>query len=326
MSRKDLAILLSVAAVFGASFLFIRVAAPVIGPLPVSAGRVALGALVPLVLIAVSRQRLLAELRGRYRDLFVVGFLLAALPFTLFAVAELRLPASLAAVLNATTPIWGIVVARVWLGQAATGRRVLGGAVGLAGVAAAVGLGTLPLDGVTLAATGACLLASLSYALGSVWTSRRLGGTPPLVLAAGQQISATMLLAAPVTVAGTAHPPTAKAVAAVAALGLVCTGLAFVLWFRLLARVGPVAAVTVTLLAPVFGVLWGALLLDEPVTPGLVAGMAAVLAGVYLIVGKPPAPSAGGGAPGPLDRAGEGGDQRVHVGAGGGVPQREAEG
>jgi drug/metabolite transporter (DMT)-like permease len=294
MSRKDLAILLSVAAVFGASFLFIRVASPVLGPLPVSAGRVALGALVPVALIVVTRQRrrLAPELRGRYRDLLVVGFLLAALPFTLFAVAELRLPASLAAVLNATTPIWGILVARVWLGQAATARRLLGGAVGLAGVAAAVGLGTLPLDAGTLAATGACLVASLSYAVGSVWTARRLGGTPPLVLAAGQQIGAAVLLAAPVTVAGTAHPPTAKAVAAVVALGLVCTGLAFVLWFRLLARVGPVAAVTVTLLAPVFGVAWGALLLDEPVTPGLVAGMAAVLAGVYLIVAVPKAPPA----------------------------------
>ena len=123
MSRKDLAILLTVAAVFGASFLFIRVASPVLGPLPVSAGRVVLGALVPLALIAVTRQRFAAELRGRYRDLLVVGFLLAAFPFTLFAVAELRLPASLAAVLNATTPIWGIVVARIWLGTPATGRR-----------------------------------------------------------------------------------------------------------------------------------------------------------------------------------------------------------
>jgi len=290
MSRKDLAILLSIAAVFGASFLFIRVASPVLGPLPVAAGRVALGALVPLVLIAVTRQRLLAELRGRYRDLLVVGFLLAALPFTLFAVAELRLPASLAAVLNATTPIWGIVVARVWLGQPATGRRVLGGVVGLAGVAAAVGLGSLPLDTGTLVATGACLVASLSYAVGSVWTSRRLGGTPPYVLAAGQQIGATVLLAGPVTVAGTAHPPTGEALAAVAALGLVCTGLAFVFWFRLLARVGPVAAVTVTLLAPVFGVIWGAALLGEPVTPALVAGMAAVLVGVYLIVANSPQP------------------------------------
>jgi drug/metabolite transporter (DMT)-like permease len=291
MARKDLAILLTVAAVFGASFLFIRVASPVLGPFPVSAGRVVLGALVPLALLAVTRQRLVAELRGRYRDLLVVGFLLAAFPFTLFAAAELRLPASLAAVLNATTPIWGILVARIWLGQPATARRLLGGAVGLAGVAAAVGLGTLPLDAGTLAATGACLVASLSYAVGSVWTSRRLGGTPPYVLAAGQQIGAAVLLAGPVTVAGTAHAPTAKALAAVAALGVVCTGLAFVLWFRLLARVGPVAAVTVTLLAPVFGVLWGAALLDEPVTPGLVAGMAAVLAGVYLIVSTPRPPA-----------------------------------
>lgn len=291
MSRKDLAILVAIAAVFGASFLFIRVASPVLGPLPVAAGRVALGALVPLTLLVATGQ--LAALRGRTRDLLVVGFLLAALPFTLFAAAELRLPASLAAVLNATTPIWGIVVARVWLGQPATARRLVGAALGLAGVAAAVGLGTLPLDAGTLAATGACLLAALSYAVGSVWTARRLSDTPPYALAAGQQIGATVLLAGPVTVAGTAHPPTAGALGAVAVLGLLCTGVAFVLWFGLLKRIGPVAAVTVTLLAPVFGVAWGAALLDEPVTPGLVAGMVAVLVGVALITSHPkPTPTA----------------------------------
>jgi drug/metabolite transporter (DMT)-like permease len=162
------------------------------------------------------------------------------------------------------------------------------------------------------------------------------------VLAAGQQVGAAVLLAAPVTVAGTAHPPTAEALAAVAALGLVCTGLAFVLWFRLLARVGPVAAVTVTLLAPVFGVLWGAAFLGEPVTPGLVGGMAAVLVGVYLIVGKPATPKPAApehpeparrprgdlsrsGPPGALHGAGEGGHERVHIGAGRGVAERETQ-
>lgn len=281
MSRKDLAILVGVAALFGASFLFMRVAAPVLGPLPVAAGRVALGAVVPLAMLAATGQ--LAALRGRTGRLLIVGFLLAALPFTLFAAAEVRISASLAAVLNATTPMWGIVVARLWLGQPATARRVLGALVGLAGVAAAVGLGELPVDAATVAATTACLVAALSYAVGSVYTSRRLGDTPPYALAAGQQLGATVLLAGPVAVTGTAHPPTTEAVAAVAALGLLGTGAAFVLWFGLLRRVGPVAAVTVTLLAPVFGVAWGVVFLDEPLTLGLLVGTPLVLAGVTLI-------------------------------------------
>lgn len=300
MSRKDLAVLVFVAALFGASFLFIRVAAPVLGPLPVAAGRVALGALVLLAVLAFTGQ--LAALRGRAIDLLVVGFLLAALPFTLFAAAELRITASLAAVLNATTPMWGMLVARLWLGTAVTARRLLGAAIGLAGVSIAVGLGTLPLDGATLAATAACLVGALSYAVGSVWTARRLGGTPPYALAAGQQLGATVLLAGPATVAGTAHPPTMAAVAAVAALGLLGSGLAFVLWFGLLARVGPVAAVTVTLLAPIFGVAWAALFLDEPITMGLVVGTAAVLVGVALIVDLAPVRSQGSPARGEASR------------------------
>jgi drug/metabolite transporter (DMT)-like permease len=288
MSRRDVALLVGISAIFGASFLFIRIAATVTGPLPVSAGRVALGALVPLGLLAIRRQlRELADLR-RARDLLVVGVLLAALPFTLFAVAELRVTASLAAVLNATTPMWGILVAALWLDQPVTARRLAGAGLGAAGVAAAVGFGPLPRDPLTLLAAGACLLAALSYALGSTWTARRLSGVSPAGLAAGQQLAAVSLLAVPTTVALLARPvaPAPElggALAAIAALGIVCTGAVFVLWFGLLRRVGPVAAVTVTLLAPVFGVAWGAIFLGEPLTPGLVVGAAAVLAGVTLI-------------------------------------------
>jgi drug/metabolite transporter (DMT)-like permease len=299
MSRRDLAVLVAISAVFGASFLFIRIAAPITGPLPVSAGRVALGALVPLALLA-SRRRL-GEVFGRGPDaafgslrrtghMALVGVLLAALPFTLFAVAELRVTASLAAVLNATTPMWGIVVAAIWLGQPVTARRASGALIGLAGVAAAVGFGPLPRDLVTLAGAAACVLAALSYALGSTWTARRLGEVSPTALAAGQQVAAAALLAVPTVAVLLAAPPAGAtpaemsgALAAIAVLGLVCTGAAFVVWFGLLRRTGPVAAVTVTLLAPVFGVAWGAAFLDEPLTPGLVVGAAAVLAGVALI-------------------------------------------
>ncbi|MFW5899009.1 MAG: EamA family transporter, partial [Jiangellaceae bacterium] len=140
MLRKDLTLLVAIAALFGASFLFIRIAAPVTGPLPVSAGRVALGALVPLAVLAWHRR--LADLfsggPARARDMLVVGILLAALPFTLFAVAELRVTASLASVLNAAVPLWSVLVAALWLGQPVTARRLGGALIGVVGVAAAI--------------------------------------------------------------------------------------------------------------------------------------------------------------------------------------------
>lgn len=295
MSRRDLTLLVVIAAIFGASFLFIRIAAPVTGPLPVSAGRVALGALVPLAVLAWGRR--LGDLfdggPAKARDMLVVGVLLAALPFTLFAVAELRVTASLASVLNAAVPLWSVLVAALWLGQPITARRLGGALIGVVGVGLAVGLGPLPRDPVTLAGAGACLVAALSYAIGSVWTTRRLPGVPPTALAAGQQLTAAAVLAVPAVLFSAALSPgegsaagsMTGAVAAIGALGVICTGLAFTLWFRLLRRVGPVAAVTVTLLAPVFGVAWGAIFLGEPVTLGLFVGTGAVLLGVGLITG-----------------------------------------
>ena len=287
MTRRDFAELLLLGALWGASFLFMRIAVPEFGPLALVWVRVAVAALVllPLVLAAAP----LAVLRRRWRAIAVVGLLNSALPFLLFNVAALVLGAGLMAIFNATAPMWALLVAWAWLGQAPTAARVLGLLLGLAGV---VGLswgeadlrpgahGVSPALGVTL-----CMLATLLYGVSANVARRHLADVPPLVVAAGSQTAAALALAVPAVAAWPATGPSGIAWASALALALACTGLAYVLYFRLIARAGATSAISVTLVIPAFALAWGALFLGERPTPAMWAGCAVILLGTALSAG-----------------------------------------
>jgi len=287
MRPKDLAALLSLAALWGGSFLFIRVAAPVFGPVGLAAMRVTLAGLALLGYAAATRK--LPTFRGMWGRYVLLGTLNGAIPYALIAAAELRLTASLASILNALTPLCTAVVAAVWLHELLTAKRIAGAVLGIVGVAVLVGGSALPSDAGTALAVGASLLATVSYGLAAVYTRVAFRGLPPLALATGQQIGAAIVLvplAVPVTVV-TAPPLNLSAglIAAVVALALLSTSVAYLLYFSLIASVGPTGAASVTLLVPVFGLVWGALFLHETLHPATFAGLAIVLASVALITG-----------------------------------------
>jgi len=280
---RDLADLLLLGALWGASFLFMRVAVPQFGPLPLMAVRCAVGAAVLLPLLAWrGSPGALAPVAGR---LFVVGVLNSALPFVLFAYATLSLTAGFTALLNATVPIWGAIVAYLWLGDAPSRTQRAGLAVGLAGVALLVHDRVSLRDGHDGLAVLAALVATLSYGLAASYTRRRLSQVAPLVNATGSQLGATAALAVPAALAWPALQPGAQAWGAALALGVGCTGLAYILYFRLIARIGPARAMTVTFLVPAFAIAWGASILGEPVTLPMVVGGAVILAGTALASG-----------------------------------------
>ncbi len=287
MRFKDLAALLSLAALWGGSFLFIRVAAPVLGPVALAAVRVTLAGLALLGYAAAAHT--VPTFRGAWRRYVLLGTLNGAIPYTLIAVAELRLTASLASILNALTPLCTAVVAAVWLRESLTAKRIAGAVLGIVGVAVLVGGSALPSDVGTALAVGASLLATVSYGLAAVYTRVAFRGLPPLALATGQQIGAAIVLvplAIPVTVA--MAPPlnlSAGLAAAIVALALLSTSVAYLLYFSLIASVGPTGAASVTLLVPVFGLVWGAMFLHETLRPGTLVGLAIVLASVALITG-----------------------------------------
>lgn len=283
LSFRQLGALLLVAAVWGAAFLFIRVAVPVLGPVALIDARMGLAGLLLLGYAVARGQAPAREQVGRF---LVLGSLWAA-PFLLIAVAELRLTASLASVLNATTPLFAAVLAIGALGERLTRRKALGLLAGIVGVVIVVGWSPLTLSGAVLLSAGASLLAAVLYAVGGIYTARAFAGVGGLTVATGQQLAGGALLLPLLAVAPPGGPATAKVGLAVVGLVVASTALGFVLFFRLLAEVGPASALTTTYLVPVFGILWGALLLGEPLSWSLLAGLAVVLVSIALIAGVP---------------------------------------
>jgi len=287
LSKRDLAELSLLAALWGAAFLFMRLGAAEFGPAVLAFLRVA-GAAMLLVPLLVARGEALA-LRQHWRAIAVVGVVNSALPFTLFMVASLALSAALMAVFNATAPIWTALVAWLWLRDTLSRSRWLGLAIGILGV---VGLSWGKADfkvsalGVSPAwAIAACLLASLCYGIAGNLSRKYLAGVPPMAVAAGSQVSAALFLLLPALWTWPVTPPSASAWGAAATLAFACTALAYVLYFRLIAHAGASNAVSVTFLIPAFAMLWGWLFLGEVPTLTMVAGCAVILLGTALATG-----------------------------------------
>jgi drug/metabolite transporter (DMT)-like permease len=283
MKSRDVADLLLLGALWGASFLFMRIAVPQFGPLPLMAVRCGVGAAVLVPLLAWRGQA--AALRPAAGRLLAVGVLNSALPFALFAYATLSLTAGFTALLNATVPIWGALVAYAWLGDVPSRLQRAGLAIGFAGVLLLVhDRISFTGDGHGLAVL-ASLAATLSYGVAASYTRRRLSDVPPLVNATGSQLGATLALAVPAALWWPSTSPGAAAWGAAIALGVACTGLAYILYFRLISRVGPARAMTVTYLVPAFAILWGAVFLGERPTVAMLAGGAVILLGTALATG-----------------------------------------
>jgi drug/metabolite transporter (DMT)-like permease len=287
MRPRDIGELVLLAALWGASFLFMRIGAAEFGPAALVFLRVAGASALLLPLVLMRGQG--AALAGHWLPIAIVGIVNSALPFALFALAALVLDAGLSAIFNATAPLWGATIAWLWLAERPTRWRAIGLVVGFAGVAG-LGLsnasfkpgehGISPAIGIA-----ACLGATLCYGFAANYTKKRLAGVPPLAVAAGSQIAAALLAAAPAWWLWPMQPLPAAAWLGMAALAFVCTGFAYLLYFRLIAHVGPANAIAVTFLIPAFGVLWGAIFLGETLTPAMLLGCAVVLLGTALATG-----------------------------------------
>jgi drug/metabolite transporter (DMT)-like permease len=283
MTPRQGAMLLALAALWGASFLFIAIGVEDLAAAGVAEGRVVL-AVAGLVLYAAVLRRMPA-LRARWRAYLLLGAVNAALPFLLIGAAEETIPASLAAIVNATAPLFSAAIAAMWLSDRIGRTGAAGLALGVAGVALVVGLAPIELSATTLLAIGASLAAAAAYGVGGHLVKRRFAGESPLALAIGQQAAAAVVLAPLLLVVPPHRAPGPGAVWSIVALGLACTALAYLIYFRLIDELGATSALTVTYLVPVFGVLWAALFRDEQITWGMAAGAAVVLAGVLMVTG-----------------------------------------
>ena len=286
-SRPWLGDFLLLAAIWGASFLFMRIAAGELGALPTAALRVAIASLFLWPILRLRGQTGL--LRQHWRPVLLVGVLNSGIPFALYAFAVLHISTGLSAILNATVPLFGALVAWGWLGDRPGLSRSLGLAIGFGGIVLLAGgqVGFKP-DASGLSpiwAVLACLGATTCYALAASFTKKHVPALPPLVTATGSQIGATVALALPALYWRPTHLPDLHGWAALLVLGVLCTGGAYILYFRLIERAGPARALTVTYLIPVFAVAYGVVLLGESVTLWMLMCGGIVLAGTALASG-----------------------------------------
>ena len=275
------------AAIWGASFLFTLLGAREFGAIATAGMRVLVATLFLLPLLTLKGH--LSGLRQHWKLTFFVGLLNSAIPFACFAYAILSITTGLSSILNATVPMFGALIAWVWLKDRPNGLRILGLAIGFLGVLLlAAGKASFK-PNASGASSGlaiiACLFACLCYGIAASFTKRFLTGIPALVTATGSQCGAALALAVPTLLLWPAQTPGINAWLAILVLGMLCTGVAYVLYFRLIANAGPARALTVTFMIPVFAVAYGVIFLSEAVTLWMVLCGAIIICGTSLSSG-----------------------------------------
>lgn len=281
MGLFEFGFLLVLGAMWGTAFAFIRIASPEFGPVALVAVRITLAASIVLAYARLSGHAM-PSLRD-WRKWLVVGAINTALPFFLFSYAELRVTSSLASVMNSTTPLWGAVLAATWLRQSLPARRVAGLAAGFAGVMLVVGWDAGLRDAADYVSALAALGGGASYAVGTLLVRRLFPMAASVTLAVGQLVGAAVIMAPAGVLFWPATNPSPLAWASAIVLAVFLTAVAYVIFFWLVARSGPLAAMSVTFLLPVFGVTWGALLLAEPLSVMQGVGLAIILASVAVV-------------------------------------------
>lgn len=288
MNTANLLRLIALAAIWGSSFLFMRIAAPVLGPAVLIEYRVGFAALFLAVVGVILKKRL--DLRAHWKHYLILGFINSALPFLLFAFAARTLTASVLSVLNATAPMWGALVGAVWSRQSIGRRQMLGLVLGTCGVALLVGFDDVSARPGAPLAIAAVLLAAFCYSVASTYakSAKSAQTVEPFANAHGSMWAAALLVlpALPFFPAPAAATP--GIMGAALALGILCSGIAYIMYFKLIQDVGATSALTVTFLSPLFGILWGVLFLSEHVGWHTLAGAAVVIAGTVLVTGFTP--------------------------------------
>jgi drug/metabolite transporter (DMT)-like permease len=284
VKAQDLGTLLVLSALWGGSFLCMRIASPVLGPLLLVELRVLIAGLALLFYTLMTRTDL--HLRAYWRHYLVIGIVNSAIPFTLIATAELHLTAGLAAIVNATSPLFGAVVAALWMKEVLPLHKGVGLLLGIVGVALSIGWGPIPLSTIVMWSAMASVGAAACYGIAGVYIKVHMQHANTLALSTCSQLGACLFLL-PFTVGATAwHGFPLHVLVAVIILGVFCTAIAYLLYFRLIKRIGPTKALTVTFLSPVFGVLWGVVVLHEPLTWNMVGSFAIILIGVRIVTGN----------------------------------------
>ena len=289
MSAVDIFRMLSLAAIWGASFLFMRIIAPVIGTIPTALFRVSIAAVGLLVILGL--MRISWDFKGKLKTVMLLGVINSGIPATLYSVAAQVLPAGYSAIFNATTPLMGVLIGGLFFSEKLTVAKLTGVFLGLFGVGVLTRAGPVAFDLQLLMGALACLLATTCYGFAGFLTRRWLdhsGGLDSRLSAVGSMLGASLFLLPLFGYSVITAPPASwggwNVWLSLLGLGLGCTAFAYIIYFRLLSSIGPVKSMTVTFMIPAFGVLWGALLLDEPLSMAHLYGGVLIALALWLVL------------------------------------------
>lgn len=288
MTTADIFRLVTLAAIWGGSYSFMRAVAPVFGGVGTMWLRISIAAAALLLYALAAREDL--QLKKWWKQFLFIGCLNSALPFALIAYAMQTLPVGYGAILNAIAPFFAALFAARMLGERLTAIRIFGMVLGFAGVAIIINLGPLPLTGPVLLAAGACIAATCSYGFIIVYTKMHTKDAPPIGMAVGTLLLPA-LLTAPLAI--TVIPPvmpTLNVALSLLGLAVLCSAIAYLLYYRLIRDIGSTRAISTTFMIPVFAAVWGAIFFGETPNLGVLIGGVTVLIGVALVLGLLPKP------------------------------------
>lgn len=280
----DYLLLIALSAIWGSSFIFMRILAPVLGPVVTADLRLLIAGIFLSAFLVLRGQDL--KLKTNWDRYLITGLINSGIPFLLFSFAALYLPASVSVIINSLSPLFGVLFSFLWKQETMTLKKMSGIFLGIAGVAVIRGAGNFEATFMTTLAMGACILATMFYGFAGTYVKRKARDIPSSSLAAGSQLFVGILFIPLMFLSPMRSPLTVEIAVTTVIFSLLCSAIAYVIFYRLLINLGPTKALSVTFLIPVFGFVWGALFLKENITPMMIIGSGIVLSGIYFVTGK----------------------------------------
>lgn len=284
MRSADLGRLLLLSSIWGLSFIFMRLLAPVLGPVVTADMRLLIAGIVLVLYFAATRYD--AEWKKYWKQYLVIGVINSALPFFLFSFAAMHIPAGYSAILNSSSPLFMSIFAALWLGEALTLQKMAGLMLGMMGVALVTKTGSTNADPMFAAAAAACVFAAMCYGVSGIYIRKYAKGIKPMAIAGASQLIAGILMMPLIAISPVIGEITLKVAMYTIVFAIFCSGIAYILYYKLVADVGPTRALTVTFITPVFAMVWGSVLLGEAITPKMIAGGILILVGAALVLKK----------------------------------------
>ena len=282
----DIVRLLTLAAIWGGSFIFMSIVAPVLGAVPTANARVLIAGIVLSLYFFIKGVDV--DWKKNWKQYLIIGIIASGIPFSLFAYAALYIPASYEVILNSTAPLFGAVFSWLWLKEEMNWLKITGLITAAIGVGIVVDLGKTELTLTFVSAVIACLFAAICYGLAGIYIKKYTKGLKPIAIAGGSQLMAGLaLLPISFTYNINFHAlMVPKIILCILGLALICSMIAYLIYYQLINDIGPTRALSVTFRRPVFGMIWGHLFLKEVITSQMIIGTITIVIGIWLVVTK----------------------------------------